>query len=85
VDFGGNTCGVGGDNTECPTGVNGTPVTGCLAVQFLVWDLTLSGNSSMYFAYNKEYFTVPTTYGLVCDPAVSSDCPLASPTPVPSP
>jgi hypothetical protein len=53
VDFGGSTCGSGG---------GGDAVT---ALQFIVWDLTLSGNNNFYFAYQKDFYASPTVYGLV--------------------
>ena len=28
-------------------------------------NLTLSGNNNFYFAYHKDWFAVPTAYGLV--------------------
>jgi hypothetical protein len=52
VAFGGGTCGSGGGDTQ-------------LKLQFICWDLTLAGNNNFYFAYSKDFFTVPTTYGLV--------------------
>lgn len=53
VEFGGSTCGSGG---------GGDAVT---ALQFVVWDLTLSGNNNFYFAYQKDFFASATVYGLV--------------------
>lgn len=53
VDFGGSSCGAGG---------GGDAVA---ALQFVVWDLTLSGNNDFYFAYQKDYFAAQTVYGLV--------------------
>ena len=53
MDFGGSSCGSGG---------GGDAVT---ALQFIVWDLTLSGNNNFYFAYQKDYFAAQTVYGLV--------------------
>jgi hypothetical protein len=53
MDFGGSSCGDGG---------GGDSIT---ALQFVVWDLTLSGNNSFYFAYQKDYFAAQTVYGLV--------------------
>ncbi|NJD27674.1 MAG: hypothetical protein FIA92_05200 [Chloroflexi bacterium] len=53
VDFGGSSCGAGG---------GGDAVT---ALQFVVWDLTLSGNNDFYFAYQKDYYANNTVYGLV--------------------
>jgi Flp pilus assembly protein TadG len=52
VNFGGGSCGTGGGDAS-------------LTLQFLCWDLTLSGNNNFYFAYNKDWFATPTTYGLV--------------------
>jgi Flp pilus assembly protein TadG len=51
--FGGSSCGNGG---------GGDAVT---ALQFVVWDLTLSGNNNFYFAYQKDFFASATVYGLV--------------------
>jgi Flp pilus assembly protein TadG len=53
MDFGGSSCGSGG---------GGDAVT---ALQFVVWDLTLSGNNNFYFAYQKDFFASATVYGLV--------------------
>lgn len=53
MDFGGSSCGSGG---------GGDAVT---ALQFIVWDLTLSGNNNFYFAYQKDFYAAPTVYGLV--------------------
>jgi hypothetical protein len=53
VDFGGSTCGTGG---------GGDAVS---ALQFIVWDLAISGNNTFYFAYQKDYFASPYVYGLV--------------------
>ncbi|HSL97064.1 MAG TPA: pilus assembly protein TadG-related protein [Candidatus Deferrimicrobiaceae bacterium] len=53
VDFGGSSCGAGG---------GGDAVT---ALQFVVWDLTLSGNNDFYFAYQKNFYANNTVYGLV--------------------
>jgi Flp pilus assembly protein TadG len=52
IVFGGGTCGSGGGDSQ-------------LKLQFICWDLTLAGNNNFYFAYSKDFFTVPTTYGLV--------------------
>jgi len=52
ISFGGGSCGAGGGDTS-------------LKLQFICWDLTLAGNNDFYFAYSKDWFTVPTTYGLV--------------------
>jgi len=52
VQFGGSTCGTGGGaDTQ-------------LALQFVCWDLTLAGNNSFYFKYNRAYFAKPYAYGL---------------------
>jgi hypothetical protein len=53
VDFGGGSCGSGGSADERAT------------LQFIAWDLTLSGSNNFYFAYQAEAFTTPTDYGLV--------------------
>ena len=53
VDFGGSSCGTGG---------GGDAVS---ALQFIVWDLTISGNNNFYFAYQRDYFASPYIYGLV--------------------
>jgi Flp pilus assembly protein TadG len=53
MDFGGSTCGTGG---------GGDAVS---ALQFIVWDLTISGNNNFYFAYQKDYFAAPQVYGLI--------------------
>ena len=34
-------------------------------LQFIVWDLTLSGNNNFYFAYQKNLFAAPLMYGLI--------------------
>lgn len=52
ISFGGGSCGAGGGDTA-------------LKLQFICWDLTLAGNNDFYFAYSKDFFTTPTTYGLV--------------------
>lgn len=52
VSFGGGSCGAGGGDTS-------------LKLQFIAWDLTLAGNNNFYFAYSKDFFAKPTTYGLV--------------------
>lgn len=36
-----------------------------LMVQFIVWNLEISGNSSFHFFYNEADFARPTDYGLV--------------------
>lgn len=53
VDFGGSSCGSGGGGAATST------------LQFVVWDLTLSGNNSFYFAYQKNAFAAPMEYGLI--------------------
>ena len=53
MDFGGSSCGDGGGGESIS------------ALQFVVWDLTLSGNNNFYFAYQKDYFAAQTVYGLV--------------------
>jgi hypothetical protein len=53
MDFGGSTCGAGGGGDAVAT------------LQFIVWDLTLSGNNNFYFAYQKDYYAAPTVYGLI--------------------
>ena len=53
MDFGGSSCGVGG---------GGDAVS---ALQFIVYDLTISGNNNFYFAYQKDYFAAPQVYGLI--------------------
>lgn len=53
MDFGGSSCGVGG---------GGDAVS---ALQFIVFDLTISGNNNFYFAYQKDYFAAPQVYGLI--------------------
>ena len=53
VDFGGSSCGSGGGGAATAT------------LQFVVWDLTISGNNNFYFAYQKNAFAAPIQYGLV--------------------
>jgi len=53
VNFGGSTCGAGGGGEAVST------------IQFVVWDLTVSGNNNFYFAYQRDFFAAPTAYGLV--------------------
>jgi Flp pilus assembly protein TadG len=53
IDFGGSTCGTGGGADAQNT------------LQFVCWDLTLSGNNNFYFAYRKNGFALPFAYGLV--------------------
>ena len=35
-----------------------------LTLQFIVWDLELSGNSTFHFVYDGNEFVVPPSYGL---------------------
>jgi hypothetical protein len=53
VVFGGSSCGAGGGGESAST------------LQFIVWDLTLSGNNNFYFAYQKNFFAAPLMYGLI--------------------
>jgi hypothetical protein len=53
VEFGGSTCGTGGGGESAST------------LQFIVFDLTLSGNNDFYFAYQKNLFAAPLQYGLI--------------------
>jgi hypothetical protein len=53
VSFGGSSCGAGGGGESVTT------------LQFVVWDLTLSGNNDFYFAYQKNLFAAPLQYGLI--------------------
>jgi hypothetical protein len=53
VDFGGSSCGSGGGGAASAT------------LQFVVWDLTISGSNNFYFAYQKNAFAAPMEYGLV--------------------
>jgi hypothetical protein len=53
MDFGGSSCGAGGGGDAVAT------------LQFIVWNLTVSGNNNFYFAYQKDYYAAPTVYGLV--------------------
>jgi hypothetical protein len=53
VDFGGSSCGSGGGGASTAT------------LQFVVWDLTISGNNNFYFAYQRNAFAAPMEYGLV--------------------
>ena len=53
VSFGGSSCGAGGGGDAATT------------LQFIVWDLTLSGNNNFYFAYQKSLFAAPFQYGLI--------------------
>ena len=52
VQFGGESCGSGGGDTE-------------MTLQFVCWDLTLSGNNNFYFAYRRNSLATPFAYGLV--------------------
>jgi Putative Flp pilus-assembly TadE/G-like len=53
VVFGGSSCGSGGGGESATT------------LQFVVFDLTLSGNNNFYFAYQKNLFAAPMQYGLI--------------------
>ena len=53
VTFGGSSCGSGGGGSNSTT------------LQFVVFDLTLSGNNDFYFAYQKNLFAAPLQYGLI--------------------
>ena len=53
VTFGGSSCGSGGGGVAATT------------LQFVVWDLTLSGSNDFYFAYQKNLFAAPLQYGLI--------------------
>jgi hypothetical protein len=53
VTFGGSSCGSGGGGVAATT------------LQFVVFDLTLSGNNDFYFAYQKNLFAAPLQYGLI--------------------
>ena len=53
VVFGGSSCGAGGGGESATT------------LQFIVWDLTLSGNNNFYFAFQKNLFAAPMQYGLI--------------------
>lgn len=52
VDFSGGSCGTGGGDAT-------------LKLQFVAWDLTLSGNNNFYFAYKENFFVKPVGYGLI--------------------
>jgi len=52
VTMGGNAGGSGGSSID-------------LTLQFITWDLTLSGNSSFHFIYQADSFTQPLDYGLI--------------------
>jgi hypothetical protein len=53
VDFGGSSCGTGGGADAQMT------------LQFICWDLTLSGSNNFYFAYRRNSLASPFAYGLV--------------------
>ena len=53
IDFGGSSCGVGGGGDAVAT------------LQFVCWDLTLAGNNNFYFAYQRNAFARPYSYGLI--------------------
>jgi hypothetical protein len=36
-----------------------------LTLQFIVWDLEISGNSTFHFVYDGNEFTRPPDYGLI--------------------
>jgi hypothetical protein len=46
-------------------GAGGAGGTTDVTVQFISWDLTLSGNSSFIFRYRSDAFARPTDYGLI--------------------
>jgi hypothetical protein len=52
VQMGGSSGGTGGSTVN-------------LALQFIAWDLEISGNSSFRFSYGNDYFARPKDYGLV--------------------
>jgi hypothetical protein len=52
VQMGGSSGGSGGDSID-------------LTLQFISWDLQLSGNSSFHFRYMDNEFVKPLDYGLV--------------------
>ena len=52
IQMGGSSGGSGGDSID-------------LTLQFISWDLELSGNSSFHFRYNENEFARPLDYGLV--------------------
>lgn len=52
ITMGGNSGGSGGDTID-------------LTLQFISWDLELSGNSNFYFRYNADFFAHLLEYGLV--------------------
>jgi hypothetical protein len=53
VAFGGSSCGSGGG------------ADAQLTLQFIAYDLTLSGSNNFYFQYRKDGFATPFAYGLV--------------------
>jgi Flp pilus assembly protein TadG len=53
VLFGGASCGASGGADTTTT------------LQFICWDLSLSGNNNFYFAFRADAFTQPMGYGLV--------------------
>lgn len=52
VTMGGSSGGSGGDSVD-------------LTLQFISWDLELSGNSRFHFRYNAASFALPLDYGLI--------------------
>ena len=50
--MGGNSGGVGGGNVD-------------LLLQFITWDLEMSGNSAFHFFYSDADFARPKDYGLI--------------------
>jgi hypothetical protein len=44
-------------------GSGGSDIT--LTLQFIVWDLELSGNATFHFVYAGDEFVTPPDYGLV--------------------
>ena len=52
VQMGGNAGGSGGSTVN-------------LTLQFIVWDLELSGNSIFHFIYDGGEFATPLDYGLM--------------------
>ena len=46
-------------------GSGGAGGTTDVTVQFVSWDLTLSGSSSFVFRYRSDAFVKPTDYGLI--------------------
>jgi hypothetical protein len=47
------------------SGGSGGGATITLTLQFIVWDLELSGNSTFHFVYDGREFPVPLDYGLM--------------------